>query len=425
MEDPTETSSGDESASRILLPSDDAPKPLGPTAFTHSVPLTPVDAGPIQPDPEGDALRARLTEQRRTGEWEPWFIDLPEEQDEHMRMVGLPRQLRERAAHQLRRLYTPRCCRKMLNDKHDREVMNPLFNRWLPWIIPFVRLGLDLEAAHPWSDKKILGDLRSFANFSTAQIELEVWASLVRRGYLPAREPLGPDGRRPDFEVHAGGRRYVIEVKTLRPSAGEELANDLRTAMQTYAEHLRRPEQTARVCATTMLRRLLDTVEGRASLVGEDGRREFGELRGTLGRIADDGSLPGSYPAGEWFTIDIAAGSEHAGGVVSAAVWDGPEAERRAVRIASLVESALPQIPPTAEGIPLIEIVHRGDISAVARELYRRARDKPVAFSPVAFVVLRWSEPASPFEFRNAGTTIALRREPTGPDRPLVWALIG
>lgn len=423
-DNPCKVCDGSESAARILLPSG-LEAPLGPGAFTHSVALTPGTAGPARPDPESEALRSRIAEQRRTGEWEDWFVDLPEKQDEYMRIVGLPRQLRERAAPQLRRLYSPKVCVRMQEDDRDRQVVGAFFNRWLPWIDPFIRLGLDLEVAQPWSDRKLLGDLRSFENFATAQTELEVWASLVRSGCHPEREPRGPDGRRPDFAAYAGGMRYIVEVKTLRPSDGENLANDIRTAMQTYADHLRRPGQSARVYATGVLRRLLNTAAGRASVIGADGQRELGELGATLRKLGDNGSPLGTYAAGPWFTVEIVAGTDHPAGMVSAAVWDGPEDERRAVRIATLVGSALPQIPPAADGVPVIEIVRPMDIGVVARVLRHRAQQKPVTFSPVAFVVLRWTERVSPTEFRHNGTAIPMRRIPMGPDERLVQALIG
>lgn len=313
----------------------------------------------------------------------------------------------------------------MQKDDKDYEVVKPFFNRWLPWIDPVIRLGVDLESARPWSDRKLLGDLRSFESFAPAQVEVEVWASLNRFGFRVDREPLGPDGRRPDFAVYTQAGRYIVEVKTLRPSDPENYADDIRQGMHHYADYLRKPGQSAKVCATRVLRELLDSPSGRGRIMGDEGKREFTLLGDQLRTLYDAGSPLGTHLAGDWFIIEITAGADHPEGIVASGVWEGPSDQRRAVRIASLVESALPQIPPAAEGVPVIDVATPMFPEAVARELRRRVSEKPVHFSPVAFVVLRWREHVSPTQLRRSGIVIPLRRSPARVESGLVQALIG
>src|SRR5579863_2605942 len=95
----------------IVAPADDE-GPLGVAAFMLSVPMTAVQGEASEPDPATEALRSLIAEQRASGTWEPWFVDLPDSQDQLARSVGLPAALRAVAARNLERLYPPNVCRR-------------------------------------------------------------------------------------------------------------------------------------------------------------------------------------------------------------------------------------------------------------------------------------------------------------------------
>jgi hypothetical protein len=128
-----------------------------------------------------------------------------------------------------------------------RVVTRAIHRRWPPYIVSLIKVGVLLDVARPWSDRKLLGDLRSFEGFAPARTELEIWAALAKAGYRFDREPFGPDGRRPDFAVRVAGRRYIVEVKSLLASDGERLADALRTSMLAIGDGLRRPGVTVSV----------------------------------------------------------------------------------------------------------------------------------------------------------------------------------
>jgi hypothetical protein len=98
----------------------------------------------------------------------------------------------------------------------------------------------------------------------------------------------------------------------------------------------------------------------------------------------------GSYFVADWFTIEVAAGSEHPMGTVKCGIWEGQQEERRAVRLASVVEGALEQILPSDVGVVVVALGEAIDVRAVTDELSRRVAERPVFFSTLAFVVLRW-----------------------------------
>jgi hypothetical protein len=129
-------------------------------------------------------------------------------------------------------------------------------------------------------------------------------------------------------------------------------------------------------------------------------------LSSDLTRIVDAGVHPGDYTSGDWFRLRVSVAEEYVDGISGAAVWDGPEDERRAVRIASLVEDAALQIPPAATGVPLIEVGDPIDVGVVRRVLAQRRSEKPVMFSAIKFTILRWHDRVSPFQFRSIGVAI-------------------
>lgn len=404
----------------IVKPPPPPAVPLPASAFAYHLPLTAVSVGqPAKPDPEAEALRAEAEINAASGDWPPWFVDVPEGLDQLFRDYGFPRATRESVVDSLRRVYTPRVCRKMRNDSRDREVISGLFQRW-PWfVLDLLKTGVALREAQPWSDKGLLSALRTAEGYATATVELEAWANLSRYGYRFDREPPGPGRKRPDFAVYADCWRYIVEVKALRPSDGDRLADRLRTSMGFAILDAQRPGMSLAVQATDALRALFDDSEGRRRIESE-ADRWLADLAQVVARVAGQ---PGRYVADEWFEIEVALSPANHLGITSAGVWAGPDDERRAVRIASKVEEAAAQIPPWSTGVALISIVHPVDPAVVHAVLERRIADHPVLLSPIKFVILRSHVRVSPFRFEALGDVVPLRGPLTRSELQLVRVL--
>jgi hypothetical protein len=362
---------------------------LGMGAYSLTIPLLGRTSNE-GPDPERAKLRARLAEQRKTGEWDDWFIELPEKQDQFAAYVGFPLQRRQIAAKNLRKLYEAKVCKRLLKHPENRHIVEPLFDRWLPHLLPLLRVGVLLEALGKWPTDKIIDDLQSAEGFAGGFTELEVWASLSKAGYDVHREPLGPGGKRPDFGVNTGGKRHIIEVKTLLRSDGERFAEHLRSDMAVIATRLSREGYAAKVSATSIVRDHLLTVEGRARIKGDDGGAALELLQQECIRLDREGLPVGTHVVGDWFTIDVRRDTEYPLGVVRCGVWDGQETDRRAVRLATVVEGALEQISPSDVGVVVVEVGEPIDVQVVTDTLSLRTAERPVFFSTLSFVVLRW-----------------------------------
>lgn len=396
------------SRSKLLVPP--ALKSDLPTgAYVYSVPLKGAVVPPREPTPDEIERRQRGNEAFRSGIWEQWFDEVPPELETFFHVHGYARPLRQAAIGPLRRLYRPDVCRRMLKNPRDREIIAGLFNSLPPsWIFPLLDLGADLQGAEPWSDKKLLGDLCSHEGFATACNEVEVWRRLRQIDPFPEREPLGPDGRRPDFAARVFGWRHVIEVKTLRASAGEKLAEWLRQQMIMACHEMQRPNRYVQVQATSLVRELLNSVAGRNRIQAE-APRMIARLANKAHRVADRGLPVGRNRATDWFNISIAEDLSYPDGVVATGVWPGAADDRRAVRIATLVEGAMEQIPQSSNGIVFVSVGTAVAPDIVAKELYRRATDQPVLFSPLRLVLLKWWQRTSPFRSESTGATIPLR----------------
>jgi hypothetical protein len=61
------------------------------------------------------------------------------------------------------------------------------------------------------------------------------------------------------------------------------------------------------------------------------------------------------------------------------------------VRLASVVEGALDQIPPSALGVVVVEIGEPIDVDVLTDVLSKRTAERPVFFSTLVFVVVRWT----------------------------------
>src|SRR5262249_44275630 len=161
---------------------------------------------------------AELAEQRKTGEWQAWFVELPSLPDPVAEALGIAKPTRQASVPHLQKVYDSKVCKRMLKHPENWKVVDPLFQRWVPSIVPLIRAGALLDQLSVWPTGKLIDDLRSAEGFADAVTELEVWAALTRAGYDVHREPRGPGGTRPDFGVTVGGRRHIVEVKTLHRS---------------------------------------------------------------------------------------------------------------------------------------------------------------------------------------------------------------
>ena len=90
----------DEAAPSVVeLPDSGATDALGPLAYSVSIPLLghTSDSGP---DPEKVKRRAELAEQRKTGKWQAWFVELPGPPDPIAEALGIAKPTRRRFCRQ-------------------------------------------------------------------------------------------------------------------------------------------------------------------------------------------------------------------------------------------------------------------------------------------------------------------------------------
>jgi hypothetical protein len=379
-----------------------------PGSFSYSVPLYAASE-PFPTNPEFEALKERVLRTRDTGEWLSWFVDVSPAQEEIFEAHGHPKDVRASVVEPLRKLYPPKVCRALLKHPHNWQLVSGLFSPSILDAVDLIRLGTRLIWARPWFDDDLLGKLRSSEHVAAASTEIDVWANLEQHGMRYDREPRGPDGTLPDFAVYFNHWRYIVEVKTLRPSDGERVAEGVSRGMSSAADKWRRPGFHVQVQATSEVRALLEDVEGRKTLA-ERASEELDRLAEQGRRWSAAPAAVGEHNVGEWFRVRVSEGADHPAGTIATAVWEGPEDERRAVRIASIIEGAALQIPPAAMGVPLVYVAEPIPVAIVRAVLLRRVAELPVLFSPIQFVILRWHQRVSPVRIEPVVVTVPLRR---------------
>jgi hypothetical protein len=125
--------------------------------------------------------------------------------------------------------------------------------------------------------------------------------------------------------------------------------------------------------------------------------------------LAADGYQPGQHRVGDWFTVEIIDDPADQNGTVATGVWEGAPAAHRAVRIVTLVEGAMSQIPQSSDSIVLVVVSDAIDPSVVADELRRRMANHPILFSSLRLVLVRWRRRITPVRFEPTGLAIPTR----------------
>ncbi|RYZ40488.1 MAG: hypothetical protein EOO71_15805 [Myxococcaceae bacterium] len=296
-----------------------------------------------------EVLRADYSD----GDWfaNAWFLS--EKQEALFQGFGLPLDRRLTAAAALRRVYPPTVCRDMLLREGDGGVILSLFREWIGYVIPLLRLGLELHVLGDEADEKFLHRLRFRASYHSTAFEVVVWANLKRGAYRFEREPPGPGKKRPDFAVWVGGSKYVFDLKALRRQGVDQLAMEV---VWGFSE-----------CSNLVAPGLQVTVhpsEAYAQKIGkEDGRNEIraslSEIKRAFARRAEEieqlGVAPGNYDVPPYGRIVIeAAGYRY--GLFQCLFVPALRPEEKARRLAKDVEEKSKQLPPDAVGVLLLEV---------------------------------------------------------------------
>jgi hypothetical protein len=160
---------------------------------------------------------------------DPWFTQALGEGAEQLLVAsGFDIDARRIAAEGLRVAYPLEICREMGSDEHRLEIIYGLYESMATGAMHLLSLGVDLHRCRPDPRLQVLERLRWPETFSSAAMEVWVWARLVHAGFLPELEPRGRNDKRPDFLVTGSGDACYIEVKTNPMPDAEHLLWKLR-----------------------------------------------------------------------------------------------------------------------------------------------------------------------------------------------------
>lgn len=317
----------------------------------------------------------------RGGAWDQptWFLAESRLLDD----AGFPLRLRRIAAEELRWLYTPEVCRRLLGNGNGAVVTELFFQ--VGWsICPLLEVGLDLHVVGRSVDSQLLADLRSAEEFRAAATELSIWANLRRAGFDVDRVPTAAS-KTPDFRVYADSRLHRLEVKQLRASDYERFRESL--SMELQMEVLRSAAFPNRL---SVLRPKAKWQEVGADLkaieraVPEVAR----QLRAALKGAQAAGGSPGRYGAGDLLFVEIEESKDFPNGSAMEELLPSETPERRADRALRLVREASDQLR-AGIGIVVIDVGEAVDAMHVRETLLARENAHPVRFSSCETVIVR------------------------------------
>lgn len=317
----------------------------------------------------------------RGGDWtQPvWFLS----ENDLLERAGFPIHLRRRAETELRWLYPPSVCRRLLG-AGTGSVVGPLFNLTGLQICPLLQVGLDLEVVGRTIGPNLRADLRSSREFRAAATELSVWANLKRAGFDVGRVATA-SGKSPDFHFVHDYRLYRLEVKSLPPSDYEQFKFDLSLALQ----HELLPIQSqGRLCvlkpttAWSRISRSCDPTSIRARLP-----ELVREIREAVAFVQSRGLAPASYSAGRFVSLEVTRSLDGTA-LVHEELLVPESKEVRAKRALRLVRAAADQLR-AGIGVVVIDVGEEVDASTVREELIGKQQGHPVRFSSCDAVIVR------------------------------------
>jgi hypothetical protein len=221
-----------------------------------------------------------------------------------------------------------------------------------------------------------------------AWTELEVWANLRSAGIDYSREPRTLAGKRPDFALYFGHRRYILEVKSLDESDAEAFADEFHDELRyDVPSEMFQPGKDVTVSASREYAALAESDLDRLDAERDVIRQALRDMYQTLVAAA----LPtGVHPVEPYATVTVEAmRPDSQGNSVSVEFVPPPSAERRAARAARLVARAFEQLPADGVGVVMLRARAGVDLREVATRVHEWVRGHPIASQNCRLVVVR------------------------------------
>jgi hypothetical protein len=345
---------------------------IGPTAT--------VDPGPMIDGPWwGDA---------------PWLTSgaLSPVQLQYLAEAGYPPPLARVAVQALQRLLPRETCVELAREHETRMFIAPLYQTFVPFVMPLLALGCDLAEADLWDDPHLLKRLLIPSEQWGAATEVAVGAALKRAGLSVEREPRGRDEKRPEYAVHLDFWRYFIEVKTNPDSLAELRARQLEQGLGWLHGDLAELGRRVVIAGTEKLQKLLMD----ANLAPKEslGSQLRADLRRYLEGVKREGARVGRQAAGEYLNVVI-ADREDVDGSIGTTLALLPEVsdEKASYRIIRKIREAANQMPRAGRGIAVVEVGAARNLVALHAALHTAFASTPAAFEPIRALVFYVGEP--------------------------------
>lgn len=326
---------------------------------------------------------ADIDQRWRGGAWdEPsWFLSESRLLDD----AGFPLHLRRTAARELQWLYSPEVCCRLLGNGNGAVVTELFF--MVGWsICPLLEVGLDVSVVGRFVDNKLIADLRSTDDFSSAATELSVWANLRRQGFDVDRVPTADD-KTPDFRVFADHRLHRLEVKKFHESDYERFRSWL--SMELQMEVVRAAAFSNRLSVLRPTAKW-EELAGAGNLGPmEQALPELArEVRTAVDRAVAAGGAIGRYDGGSLLFLEVEAAADFVNGSAMEELLPPETPERRADRALRLVREASDQLR-AGVGIVVVDVGEAVDPMRVRETLVAKEQGHPVRFSSCETVIVR------------------------------------
>lgn len=327
------------------------------------------------------------------GPWwgdKPWFTaGLSEPQARFLRDAGYAPKLLLQAADGLRRLLPRDLCTMLAREHETRMLIAPLYQTFVPFLVPLLALGCDLVEAAPWEDHHQLKRLLIPAEHWGAATEVTVAAALKRAGLRFDREASGRDEKKPEYLVHLDFWRYFVEVKTNPDSLADTRAVQIEQSLMWLHGDLAERGVVA-ISGSDELHMLLK--DPKVVLREELGLELRQDLRAFLDRTKIAGRPAGGrYRVGSYLVVEAVGDSSRRGTRIALA----PETtdEEDANRVVRQIRRAARQMPSASRGFAVVEIGSLRNIVVLQEILEAAFAITPKAFEPIRGVVFHVGSP--------------------------------